>query len=406
MAQLNNKLRSCRMQLMAYGQQNLIYNNKHMYVLNFMEIEMDIVNELEVQTSKYKYVYEFEMGRFSDQYKIQGIMIELDKDIEFSRPISNEIHKLTLEIYSYKMNDDYKKIDDEINFIGSIPLVIGKITNIGNSLIIKLPNLFFSSETKYFNNYIDYKFKISSPIEFKKISVLNILRYDDTIYSNNIARLSSVFYELDYQYVISDNFINPIITNDIFENKIIFEKKIISLKEKSNGIYLTIPEELTEFINKIEFNFNFEKKIISNDELEIMYKIKDTNYVNLYLIKFDYPKDLEPTNLLRLEFKYENNDEDYKNKINKLSDDIYVYPIVFNKLVCVNHNLGLKYLDGKINTQFNEQEQKIMNKYSNNIDLLTDNFMNFNIINGIGKISKHKFDKLYHEKFILEYIGQ
>lgn len=128
-----------------------------------------------------------------------------------------------------------------------------------------------------------------------------------------------------------------------------------------------------------------------------MYKIKNMDYVNLYLIKFDNPIDLESTN--SVEFEY--NDEEYKNKINELINDIYVYPIVLNKLVCVNFNLGLKYLDGKINTQFNEQEQIIINKYSGNIDLLADVVMlKFKTTNKIY----YDHNKINIKKLVYEYI--
>lgn len=391
-------------QLMAFGQQNLIYNqNQELYVLDIEELEMGIGNHEELDIQKCNYEYVCEVQKSGDQYKIHGVIIELDKDTEYLKPITNELHKLTLEIYSYKMlNCD--KINSEYYFIGSIPLVLGKITNNENSILIKLPNIFFSSQSKYFNQFMPYKFKIKSSNKFRKISIVNIIRYDDTSYRRNITNLSSIFYEHDFQYVISNNLINSIIVeNDIRQYKIICEKKIISKKEKSNGIYLTIPEELTEFINKIELNLK-KKKYISNNELDTFYKIKDVGYVNLYLIKFDNIVDLEPTNSIEFEFEFEHNEnenEEHKDKINKLINDIYVYPIVLNKMVCINYNLRLKYLDGKINDQYNEQQQITLNHYSNNIDLLTETFVSK--INESKTENKHS--KLECKKFILNYIG-
>lgn len=77
-----------------------------------------------------------------------------------------------------------------------------------------------------------YKFKIKSSNKFRKISIVNIIRYDDTSYRRNITNLSSIFYEHDFQYVISNNLINSIIVeNDIRQYKIICEKKLF-LKKK------------------------------------------------------------------------------------------------------------------------------------------------------------------------------
>lgn len=421
MAQPNN-IRNGLIQLVAYGIQNQVFNinkNQSLYVLDYIEIEMgmEMINcsELDIQTSKYKYEYFSVIDRFADQYKIQGIIIDLDEEVEYSRPILDELHKLTLEIYSYEQENNIK-IDNKLNFIGSIPLVLGKITNNENSILVKLPNIFFSSESKYFSNFISYKFKIKSHIQFKKISILNVLRYDDTTYRKKISMLSSIFYELDYQYVILNNSIIPTITennilqNNVLQYKIIYEKKIIgyskpnnnyqenlikSSKEKSNGIYFVIPEGLIEFISQIKFKLNFEK-IIINNELETMYKIEDKGYVNLYLIKFDKPINLEPINSIIIEFEHDNN-KDTSDEIIKLIDDICVYPIILNKLICINYNLGLKYLNGVINEQFDEQKKTIINKYSGNIDLLAETI--------VCKIDDKYKNKLDCEKFIWEYIG-
>lgn len=147
--------------------------------------------------------------------------------------------------------------------------------------------------------------------------------------------------------------------------------------------------------------------------MDTVYKIKDVGYVNLYLIKFDNIVDLEPTNSIEFEFEFEHNEnenEEHKDKINKLINDIYVYPIVLNKMVCINYNLRLKYLDGKINDQYNEQQQITLNHYSNNIDLLTETFVSkINESKTENKHSKLECKNLYliildNNFYVLEYL--
>jgi len=393
-------------QLIAYGYQNPNYMPHNLlYSLDLLEIKMEPIFKpnLDVHTSEYKYEYECQIFKISDQFKIQGIIIELDDRVdECSKTILDILNKLTLELYNYDTKEN------KMNFIGSIPLILGSITNDENTIIIKLPNIFFLSKSKYFNGFINYCCKINTPTKFKKIILINVIRLDSNPYRKNICYLSKIFMELDYQYAASYNLSNPKITeNNEYVCNLIYEKNFIGYqKVKFRELYLAIPDELIEFINKIKFNFNLEK-IIGNDELENIYKIEDKGFVNLYLIKFDYVIDLEPINSIVFEFKFEpklelefDNCEDLRCKINKLFNDIYIYPMVLNKLISIDCNLRLKYIDGKINSEFDEQEKILINKYSDNLDLLIDKIIPSNNETELKK----DINNLNLKKIILEYI--
>lgn len=358
------------MQLLAYGVQNTSYNSGLNYALGLAEIEMVLKEKNELDEFKYEYEY----GKISEQFKIQGVIIDLDSKIEYSNPIENELHKMILEIYVYGMDENKNKLEDKINWIGSIPLIIGNISNISNSVVIKLPNVFFPSESKYFNGFANYKFVIKSPIEFKKIFLENIIRYDDKIEKRNIAALSSIFYEQDWKYIINSP-VNFEFKNDFGFNEIIYEKKLSNTKEKVLGLYFVIPEELIEFISHIELKLKTYNKIINLDALETIYKIEEKGFVNLYGICFQQSLDLELTDLVKIKFNYcEVNDNDL---ISTQINNICIYPFVSNKLICVNYNLGLKFVDGELNETFNEIEKMVINKFSNNIDELTDAMCEF-----------------------------
>lgn len=368
------------MQLVAYGEQNKLYDNKKNYGLDLDEIEMiQSQNGQDLITDKIK--YECDFGKYSDQFKIKGIIIEIDEDVEITNPIEDEISRMCLDIYACGTDENKNKIIEKINFIGSMPLIMGKITFISNSVVIKLPNIFFSSESKYFNNFIFYKFVLHTPIKFKKIFLENIVRYDDTIERRKIACLSSIFYELDYKYIGNDiNINNNKISNCLaFSNNktIIFEKKILNSKEKVCGIYMAIPEQLVGLILYVVFQFKIYNKIIDLNMLETIYKIEEKGFVNLYKICFEHPLDLEPTDLVKIEFKYGDENEDDLNFILQQANNICVYPFVSNKLVCVNFNIKLKYSNGELNEKFNEKEKMIINKFSNNIDELSNAMCEF-----------------------------
>lgn len=359
-------------QLVAYGVQNTSYNSGLNYALDLAEIEMVLKENNELNQFK----YECEYGKISDQFKIQGVIIDLDSQIEYSNPIENELHKMTLDIYMYDMDKNRNKLEDKINWIGSIPLIIGKISYVSNSVVIKLPNIFFSSESKYFNGFVNYKFVIKSPIKFKKIFLENIIRYDDTTERRNIAALTSTFYEQDWKYIVN----SPVdfeVKKDFGFNEIMYEKKLSNTKEKVLGIYFVIPEELIQFISHIELKLKTYNKIINLDALETIYKIEEKGFVNLYEICFQQPLDLELTDLVKIKFKCGEENEDDLNLISTQINNICIYPYVSNKLICVNYNLGLKFVDGELNETFNENEKMMMDKFSNNIDELTDAIYEF-----------------------------
>ena len=360
------------LQLVAYGVQNTSYNSGLNYALDFAEIEMALKENNELNEFK----YECDIWNISDQFKIQGVIIDLDSKIEYSNPIENELHKMILEIYVYGMDENKNKLEDKINWIGSIPLIIGNISNISNSVVIKLPNVFFPSESKYFNGFAYYKFVIKSPIEFKKIFLENIIRYDVTTERRNIAVLASIFYEHDWKYIISSS-VDFKFKKDFGFNEIVYEKKLSNTKEKVLGIYFVIPEELIELISHIELKLKTYNKIINLDALETIYKIEEKGYVNLYGIYFQQPLDLEPTDLVKIKFEYEEENEDDLNLISTQINNICIYPFVSNKLICVNYNLGLKFVDGELNKTFNEKEKMMINKFSNNIDELSNAMCEF-----------------------------
>lgn len=362
---MNNAL----MQLVAYGLQNKSYDSGLNYALDLVEIEMILKENNELNEFK----YECEQGKISDQFKIQGVIIDLDEQIEYSNPIENELHKMTLEIYVYDVDKKQKKLEDKINRIGSIPLIIGSISYISNSLVIKLPNVFFSSVTKYFNGFVYYKFVIKSPIKFKKIFLENIIRYDNTTERKNIVNLSKTFYEQDLKYIISSPTDFKIKNHlGLNENKIAYEKKLLNTKEKVLGIYFAIPEELIEFISHIELKFKTDYKIIDLNALETIYKIEEKEFVNLYGIHFQQPLDLESSDMVKIEFKCKEKNTEDLNLISKQINNICIYQFVSNKLTCVNFNFKLKYVNGLLNETYNENEIKAINKFSNNIDELVN----------------------------------
>lgn len=394
-------------QLVAYGVQNTSYNSGLNYALDLAEIEMALKENNELDEFK----YECEYGKISDQFKIQGVIIDLDSQVEYSNPIENELHKIILEIYVYGMDENKNKLEDKINWIGSIPLIIGNISNISNSVVIKLPNIFFPSETKYFNGFANYKFVIKSPIKFKKIFLENIIRYDDTIERKNIAALSSIFYEQDWKYIVS----SPVdfeVKKDLGLNEIMYEKKLSNTKEKVLGIYFVIPEELIEFISYIKLKLKTYNKIINLDTLETIYKIEEKGFVNLYGICFQQSLDLELTDLVKIKFKYGEENEDDLNLIYTQINNICIYPIVSNKLSCINYNFRLKFVNGELNETFNENEKMMINKFSNNMDELTDAICEYkekektNIRkNFLKKMNIECVDKNEIYEFILRFLG-
>lgn len=377
-------------QLVAYGLQNELYDSELNYALDLNETEMVLSENDELN----KFKYECEYEKTSDQFKIQGVIIDLDTQVEYSKPIENELHKMTLEIYVYDVDENNKKLKDKINWIGSIPLIIGSISYISNSLVIKLPNIFFVSESKYFNNFVNYKFVIKSPIKFKKIYLEKILRYDDTMERRNISFLSSIFYEQDFKYITSSQ-TNFEIKNNSGLNEIVYEKKLSNTKEKVLGIYFAIPEELIEFISHIELKFKIYNKIIDLDALETIYKIEEKEFVNLYRIYFQQPLDLELTDMVKIIFEYGEKNEDNMNLISTQINNICIYQFVSNKLTCVNFNFKLKYVNGVLNETYHENEIKVMNKFSNNSNEL---------INAICELKKTIEEKDILQQFIIRYI--
>jgi hypothetical protein len=388
------------MQLVAYGIQNSLYNSGLNYALDLAEIEI----VLKENNEQNQFKYECEIGKISDQFKIQGVIIDLDSQVEYSNPIENELHKMTLEIYVHDVDENKNKLEDKINWIGSIPLIFGKISNVSNSVVIKLPNVFFPSESKYFNGFADYKLVIKSLIKFKKIFLENIIRYDDTVERRNIAALSSIFYEHDWKHIVS----SPVdfeVKKDYVFNKIMYEKKLSNTKEKVLGVYFVIPEELIEFISYIELKLKTYNKIIDLDALETIYKIEEKGYVNLYGICIQQPLDLEPTDLVKIEFNYgEGNDNDL---ISTQINNICIYPFVSNKLICVNYNLRLKFVDGELNETFNENEIMMINKFSNNVDELSDAMCEFqkNKSKEYIKLNPDIEKKNDNTQFIMRFLG-
>lgn len=370
MAQLGN-VGLALMQLVAYGVQNTSYNSGLNYALNLAEIEMAPKENNELN----QFEYECDMMKISYQFKIQGVIIDLDTKVKHSNSIENELHKMILEIYVYMVDENSNKLKNKINLIGSIPLIIGKISNISNHVVIKLPNVFFPSESKYFNGIAHYKFVIKSPMEFKKIFLENIIRYDDTIEKRNIAALTGIFYEQDWKYIVNSPVDFEVNENNIELNEFVYEKKLSNTKEKVLGVYFVIPEELIEFISYVELKLKTYNKIINLDALETIYKIEEKGFVNLYGIYFQQPLDLEPTDLAKIKFKYKEENED--NLISTQINDICIYPYVLNKLICVNYNLKLKFVDGELNETFNENEKIMINKFSNNTEELSDAMCEF-----------------------------
>ena len=427
-------------QLVAYGIQNdMLCKSEKNYVLNLLEIEMelkqynlkikkpnsininnphygleqfnhDILDEHDKQIINNKRIYkldtpfqyEYEFCRTSDQFKIQGIIIYLDEQDEYTNQIENELHKITIDIYVWEI---YK-----INLIGSIPLIIGKVSYVLNSVVIKLPNLFFSSDKKYFNGSFNYKFVVKSPIKLKKIFLEIIARYDDTQTRKKIYILTNVFYEQDWKYILTSSNIFEVKKN--FQlNEVIYEKKLINSKEKLLGMYFVIPNELEEFISHVEFEFKTYNEIIDIDVLDTIYKIEKNDFVNLYRIFFKQPLNLEPSDLFKIKFEYCKENEAYLNSINNLMNDIYTYPIISNKLICVGGNLNLKFINGEFNETYNENEKELIKKFSNNIDALMNALCEFNkkenIINGL---LKHYINETFnnfnvYREFFEEYNG-
>lgn len=382
-------------QLVAYGEQNKLYDIRKNYALDLAEIEMVLkennkskIQNVEIDLDKHveefeltndgcvklvqsqnhnRYVYECEMGKILDQFKIQGVIIDLDEQIEYSNPIENELHKMILEIYTYGVDENRKKLEDKINLIGSIPLIIGEISNISNSVVIELPNIFFLSKTKYLNGFVNYKFVIKSPIKFRKIYLENIIRCDDAHERRKIDCLSNIFYKQNWKYIVS----SPVdfeVKKNLKLNEIVCEKKLSNTKEKLLGIYFVIPEELVEFISCIEFKFKTYNKIIDLDALETIYKIEEKGYVNLYGITFEQLLDLEPTNMVKIKFNYEKENDD--DLISTQINNICIYPYILNELICIKYNFKLKFVNGELNETFNENEKAIINKFSDNIDEL------------------------------------
>lgn len=440
-------------QLVAYGNQNTLYEIGLRYALNLAEIEMvlkqdnpnsnpnhyehkccEIYNKKKIQNIKIdltndecveqfdltndecdeqfdltndecvkqvqiqnhnRYEYECEMKKIADQFKIQGVIIDLDEQIECSNPIENELHKMILEIYTYGKDENGNKLEDKINLVGSIPLIIGKISNISNSVVIKLPNTFFSSETKYFNCIVDYKFVIKSPIKFKKIFLENIVRYCDLYERRNIADISNIFYEQDWKYIVS----SPLdfeAKKNLKLNQIVCEKKLSNTKEKILGLYFVITEEFVKFISHIEFKFKTYNKIIDLDVLETIYKIEEKGYVNLYGISFQQPLDLEPTDIVKIKFNCGKGNKD-DDLIYTQINNIFIYPFVSNKLTCVKYNLKLKFVDGELNKTFNENEKATINKFSDNTVELINAMCEF-------QKEKNKEKKNYNAQFVLRFI--
>lgn len=375
---------SCIIQLIAFGYQNYVYKTLQ-YCLNLVEIEMVLNNKIKELN---KYQYEAYFDRNADEFKIQGIIIDIDKENEYHNSIEYELHKITLEIYSYEMDEKFNKFEDKINLIGIVPLVLGKITYESNYIIINLPNIFFASETIFFNGIICYKFVIKTPIQFKKIYLEKIFRYNDHIERIKNGILSNVFYELDYKYVYIYPNVSKIL-NNIKTNEIMCEKKILNSKENLLGLYFAIPVQLVEFLNQIEFK----NHIMNLDELKTCVEEKD--FVNLYYVSFNTSFYLEKSDFIR--FKFVNNNNNNVNNVNninnedlniiKLIDNIYIYPIISNKLVCVNYNTKLKYLNGELNNTFNNDEKEIITKYTNNIDYLAENVFEY-----IKKYHQNKFN--------------
>lgn len=379
------------LQHVAYGVQNAQYDIKNVYSFDLVEMEM-----LACQMNINKFQYKCDWDRISDQFKIKGVIIDIDDKVGSIDLIEDEIYKMHLDIYSYQTDMNRNKIQNKTNWIGSIPLIIGKISYVSNSIIINLPNVFFSSSSKCFNGFLHYKFVINTPIKLKKIFLNNIVRFDDSTFRRKISLLTDIFYELNYVYIgndISSTFNNTqlkYINHNGQIDKIIFEKKILNSKEKVLGLYMVIPIELIELIKLIESKFNESSKIIEMDNLETK------GYVNLYKISFNNSLDLEPMDLISIQFEYSNNDD--LNVIHEHINNICIYPIISNKLICINYNLGLKYSNGELNDEFNEKDNVTIEKYSNNINLLADNLYKNFILYGCDKIDINDC-----KNFILEY---
>ena len=348
------------MEIVAYGTQNTVSQIKKKFVIDLKEFEMEFKKNNDLND------YSYELNKITDQYKLFGLIIELDDDntlIDWNILLS----KMMLDIYSYNL-DKGNKIEHKKNYIGSIPLIISEIKHYKNSILIKFPNFF--TNNKYFCNFTHYNFVIKSNIKFKNIFIQCILRFNDSYERKIIAMLVKIFAEFTYQYAIKT--INPFIKSINNDNNIIsFEKKIINNIENIQSIYFIIPIELIPLLNSVELKIENNINLINFDDLENKYKVEEKYLINLYRYDFDLlGSKLESSNIyIKFNFNLNLENLNLEEYIQLQSNNIEIFSIIENKLVYIYFTPKLKYINGIINPEFDSKEKDIINECSGNINI-------------------------------------
>jgi len=157
------------------------------------------------------------------------------------------------------------------------------------------------------------------------------------------------------------------------------------------------------------------KNLISNKDMEnmlIIPTIKINKIIINYANSTDYDKICSYLLNSTIVVSNSSNPKD-SNLISTQINNICIYPYVSNKLICMNDNFKLKFIDGKLNKTFNENEKITINKFSNNIDALNDAMNNYmckiNVKQSqLKKDVNEHFDNIennVYREFIVRYIG-
>jgi hypothetical protein len=393
------------MQLIAYDYKNTIMSDVNMYCIDLLKFKM-IKNNIGIN--------ETIIDNCADSHMLMGIIFELNDlvqtNVHWKEKISNLIEKLRLNIFTYKkiyMCQENKYQDTEQTlFIGSIPLYLGNFKYIKNKIVVKFPNNFFS-QYNYFlmdkepKNKYKYELEISTDTNILVDIPTNLINDPTNLIKNIDLEIIAKFLINDERNVIksymkffSDNPIQyclNILTsanNSIMNNSLQIK---INKIEYSRGFFISIPNELDGYVDKIVFNLknlNMTKTIYFGLDLgldldldldntsAIPFKSTDLNMI--YWIGFNkldtnpYTHESEnitscltdPNDYIGIFFNpdlFNFDFEEYTNWIENIRADI----LVQNRIVGTNFNLMLKYVDG----QFNENlEPEWIIKSNMNID--------------------------------------
>jgi len=320
--------------------------------------------------------------------------------------------------------------------LGSIALYLAEIKHYKSKIVLKFPNNFFAQYNYFFG--INYKCVIKTNIYLKNIYIQKLLKY----YTYGERIILHLYYDffshIPIQYTSNIKFKPSFNNNYITKNNNNNNSQILKLKininqiEKIRGFFFSIPDEIIDFINEINFSFknylNIDNNPIKqNYNLKDMIIFKETDYSKIYWVPIN-PLDINPfqhkiPNIYYLETYQTDSVEIIFNEQYEMDyiENILIDIMVSNILIGKNNNSKLKYINQKLNPELEIEELEIVkleliNKYSildendlindliiKNIDKLNNFFINKSDNNNIIFFKNNSKTITYLKKFINRY---